>query len=185
MKVWVVDEDSRCPCGHVFGLAAKDGDMKLRRENLVEMHADIVGPCKKDFVVAYTNYRRACKNNDRLIGAFMYKRTDSEQGIDIETWKPKIANRTGGLSGPAVKPVAIRMVYDVYKAVKIPIIGMGGICDGADAVEFLLAGASAVAVGTANFVDPYTPLKVIDYLTEYMERHNISKVSDLVGAVKC
>ena len=111
--------------------------------------------------------------------------TFTAMAIDIETWKPKIANRTGGLSGPAVKPVAIRMVYDVYKAVKIPIIGMGGICDGADAIEFLLAGASAVAVGTANFVDPCTPLKVIDYIREYMERKNISKVSDLVGAVKC
>jgi dihydroorotate dehydrogenase (NAD+) catalytic subunit len=111
--------------------------------------------------------------------------TFTAMAIDIETWKPKIANRTGGLSGPAVKPVAIRMVYDVYKAVKIPIIGMGGICDGADAVEFLLAGASAVAVGTANFVDPYAPLKVIDYIKEYMERKNISKVADLVGAVRC
>lgn len=85
MKVWIVDEDYRCPCGHVFGLAAKDGDMKLRRENLVEMHADIVGPCKKDFVVAYTSYRRKCENQDRLIGAFMYKRTDSAQGIDINS----------------------------------------------------------------------------------------------------
>ena len=111
--------------------------------------------------------------------------TFTAMAIDIESWKPKIANRTGGLSGPAVKPVAIRMVYDVYKAVKIPIIGMGGICDGADAVEFLLAGASAIAVGTANFVDPYTPLKVIDYLREYMERKGISSVSELVGAVRC
>ena len=67
MKVWIVDEDTRCPCGHVFGLAAKGGDMKLRRENLVEMHADVVGPCKKDFVVAYTNYRRASENKDKLI----------------------------------------------------------------------------------------------------------------------
>ena len=70
MKVMIVDEDSHCPCGHVFGLAAKDGSMKLRRENLVEMHADVVGPCKKDFVVAYTSYRRKCENQDKLIGAF-------------------------------------------------------------------------------------------------------------------
>ena len=72
-------------------------------------------------------------------------------------------------------------LYDVYHAVKIPVIGMGGICDGADAVEFLLAGASAVAVGTANFVDPYTPLKVIEFIEKYMERHRVSRVSDLVG----
>jgi len=107
--------------------------------------------------------------------------TFSAMAIDIETRKFRIANRTGGLSGPAIKPIAVRMVYDVHHAVKIPVIGMGGICDGADAVEFLLAGASAVAVGTANFVDPFTPLKVIEFIEEYMERHRVSRVSDLVG----
>ena len=107
--------------------------------------------------------------------------TFSAMAIDIETRKFRIANRTGGLSGPAIKPIAVRMVYDVYHAVKIPVIGMGGICDGADAVEFLLAGASAVAVGTANFVDPCAPLKVIEFIEKYMERHRVSRVSDLVG----
>ena len=107
--------------------------------------------------------------------------TFSAMAIDIETRKFRIANRTGGLSGPAIKPIAVRMVYDVYHAVKIPVIGMGGICDGADAIEFLLAGASAVAVGTANFVDPFTPLKVIEFIEKYMERHGVSRVSDLVG----
>jgi dihydroorotate dehydrogenase (NAD+) catalytic subunit len=109
--------------------------------------------------------------------------TLSGMAIDIDTRRTKIANRTGGLSGPAVKPVAIRMVNEVYKAVKIPIIGMGGISNGADAVEFMIAGATAVAVGTANFVDPYTPLKVIDFINEYCDRHGIKSVSELTGSL--
>ena len=109
--------------------------------------------------------------------------TLSAMAIDIETRRPKLANIMGGFSGPAVKPVAIKMVYDTAKAVKIPIIGMGGICNADDAIEFLLAGATAVAVGTANFVDPYAPLKVIEGINEYLDRHNIAKVSDIIGKV--
>lgn len=109
--------------------------------------------------------------------------TLSAMAIDIESRRFRLANRRGGLSGPAVKPVAIRMVYDVARAVKIPVIGMGGIVDGADAVEFMLAGAGAVAVGTANFVDPETPLRVIDFIGEYMDRHGFRTVSELVGAI--
>ena len=109
--------------------------------------------------------------------------TFTGMAIDVETRRPRLANLTGGLSGPAVKPVAVRMVYDVSHAVKIPVIGMGGICNGLDAVEFMLAGASAVAVGTATFVDPMASMKVIDGIRDYMERHNISAVSELVGAM--
>ena len=109
--------------------------------------------------------------------------TCTGMAIDVETRRPRLANLTGGLSGPAVKPVAVRMVYDVSRAVKIPVIGMGGICNGLDAVEFMLAGASAVAVGTATFVDPMASMKVIDGIRDYMERHNISAVSELVGAM--
>jgi len=108
--------------------------------------------------------------------------TFTAMALDIETRRPKIANVTGGLSGPAVKPVAVKMVYDTAKAVKIPVIGMGGISDGADAVEFMLAGASAVAFGTANFVDPYAPLNAVRFIGEYMERHEMKQISDLVGA---
>ena len=110
--------------------------------------------------------------------------TFSAMAIDIETRRPVLANRTGGFSGPAVKPVALRMVNEVYKAVKIPIIGMGGISNGRDAVEFMLAGATAVAVGTANFVDPYTPLKVCDFISEYMDKHNFKTTAELVGALQ-
>ncbi|MBE6376551.1 MAG: dihydroorotate dehydrogenase [Lentisphaerae bacterium] len=109
--------------------------------------------------------------------------TLSGMAIDIESRRTKIANRTGGLSGPAVKPVAIRMVNEVYKAVKIPIIGMGGITCGADAVEFMIAGATGVAVGTANFVDPYTPLQVIDFINDYCDRHGMKSVSELTGSL--
>lgn len=103
--------------------------------------------------------------------------------IDVETRRPKLANVTGGLSGPCVKPVAIKMVYEAAQAVKIPVIGMGGIMNGLDAAEFLLAGASAVAVGTAIFADPYAPVRVIRELNEYLDRHGIRQVSDLVGQV--
>ena len=104
--------------------------------------------------------------------------------INAETRRPKIANLTGGLSGPAVKPVALRMVYEASKAVSIPLIGMGGICNGIDAVEFMLAGAKAVAVGTATFTDPYAPLNVIAGIEDYLKRHNYKSVSEIVGALE-
>ena len=103
--------------------------------------------------------------------------------IDIEKRRPVLANRFGGLSGPAVKPVAVKMVYETSKAVKIPVIGMGGITSGADAVEFLLAGARAVAIGTANFVEPTTALQVIDFIGKYMDRHGFRTVAELSGAL--
>lgn len=104
--------------------------------------------------------------------------------IDIHTRRPRIANVTGGLSGPAIKPIAVRMVYEAAQAVSIPVIGMGGIMNAEDAIEFLLAGASAVAVGTAIFVDPYAPLKIIDGIREYLEREGIKSVSDIIGKVR-
>ena len=104
--------------------------------------------------------------------------------IDIERQKFAIANKTGGLSGPAVKPVAVRMVYQVANAVKIPIIGMGGICTAEDAMEFILAGATAVSIGTANFANPYTTLEVIDGIEAYMRRHGVEDINELIGLVK-
>ncbi|MGN1097764.1 MAG: dihydroorotate dehydrogenase [Clostridia bacterium] len=103
--------------------------------------------------------------------------------IDVRTRRPILANNVGGFSGPAVKPVAVRMVYQVANAVKLPIIGMGGIMNGEDAVEFMLAGASLVMVGTANFNDPFAALKVKDGIVKYMEKYNIDDVNSLVGAV--
>jgi dihydroorotate dehydrogenase (NAD+) catalytic subunit len=103
--------------------------------------------------------------------------------IDAETRKPLLSTITGGLSGPAVKPVALRMVWQVSKAVKIPIIGMGGIMNATDAIEFMLAGASAIQVGTANFIDPAVTMKIVDGIEDYMRRHGISDINDLVGAM--
>ena len=103
--------------------------------------------------------------------------------IDIERRCPKLSIRTGGLSGPAVKPVALRMVYDVAKAVKIPVVGLGGISTAEDAIEFLMAGATAVEIGTANFVDPQVTIKVRDGLNEWLDRHGCHSVSEIIGAV--
>ena len=103
--------------------------------------------------------------------------------IDIHRRKFALANKTGGLSGPAIKPVAVRMVYQAAHAVKIPIIGMGGIANGEDAIEFLLAGASAVAVGAMNFVNPYATVEVVEGIESYMRRYGIENVTELIGAV--
>lgn len=104
--------------------------------------------------------------------------------IDVEKRKFVLANRTGGLSGPAIRPVAVRMVYQAAQAVKIPVIGMGGIMTAADALEFILAGASAVAVGAANFVNPYATVEILEGIEEYMRRHRIENLVDLIGAVE-
>lgn len=104
--------------------------------------------------------------------------------IDIKTRKPKLANITGGLSGPAIKPIAVRMVYEAYNAVKIPIIGMGGIMNAEDAIEFMLAGASAVAVGTANFVNPIATLDIINEIKSFMKENGIMDVKELIGGLK-
>src|SRR5580765_7844313 len=104
--------------------------------------------------------------------------------IDIETRRPKISNVVGGLSGPAIRPIAVRMVYECRQAVKIPIIGMGGIADARDVLEFMIAGAAAVQVGTANYVDPFIWPKLLDGLSEYLRRHNLARIADLVGTVE-
>ena len=104
--------------------------------------------------------------------------------IDIHRRTFALANKTGGMSGPAIKPVAVRMVYQCANAVKIPIIGMGGIMNADDAIEFILAGATAVAIGTGNFVIPETTVNVINGIEEYMRRYNVQDINELIGAVK-
>jgi dihydroorotate dehydrogenase (NAD+) catalytic subunit len=103
--------------------------------------------------------------------------------LDVETRRPKISNVVGGLSGPAIRPIAVRMVYECRQAVRIPIIGMGGIAEARDVLEFMIAGASAVQVGTANFVDPLIWPKLLNGIRSYMDRHQIERISDLVGTV--
>ena len=104
--------------------------------------------------------------------------------IDTETRRPVLANRVGGLSGPAIHPIAVKLVWEAAAAVDIPVIGMGGISTPRDAIEFLIAGADAVAVGTANFADPPTALQVVDGLREYLQRHGMASVADLVGSLR-
>ena len=103
--------------------------------------------------------------------------------IDVETRRPKLSNIVGGLSGPAIRPIAVRMVYECRRAVNIPVIGMGGIATATDALEFMIAGATAVQVGTANFVDPFIWTKLTDGIRDYMVRHRISRIADLVGTI--
>lgn len=104
--------------------------------------------------------------------------------IDVERQNFVLANKTGGLSGPAIKPIALRMVYQVANSVNLPIIGMGGISTPADALEFMLAGATAVSVGTANFVDPWAAPKIVTGIEDYLNRHNYQKVTEIIGLVK-
>jgi dihydroorotate dehydrogenase (NAD+) catalytic subunit len=104
--------------------------------------------------------------------------------IDVESRRPRIANNTGGLSGPAIKPIAVRMVYEAAQAVKIPICGLGGITTAEDAVEFLLAGATAVQIGTASYADPRAVQRIAESLERWCVRHRVAKVKDLIGAVQ-
>ena len=110
--------------------------------------------------------------------------TISAMVIDIETRRPRLANITGGLSGPAIKPVALRMVWQAAQAVQIPVIGIGGILTAEDALEFLIAGATAVQVGTANFIHPRSTIDIIDGLEAFLEAHNIATVSDIIGTLE-
>lgn len=103
--------------------------------------------------------------------------------IDVERQRPYLSTITGGLSGAAVKPVAVRMVWQVHKAVKIPVIGLGGIMNGRDALEFMLAGATAVEIGTANFIDPTTTIKAIDFIDDYCERHGVKDINEIIGLI--
>ncbi len=103
--------------------------------------------------------------------------------VDIETWKPRLANITGGLSGPAIKPIALRMVWEAAKTVKIPVIGIGGIMNANDAIEFLLAGATAIQVGTGNFVNPCATIDIIDGIESYLKRKSIDDIKNIIGGI--
>ncbi len=104
--------------------------------------------------------------------------------IDVERRRSRLSIGTGGLSGPAVKPVAVRMVWQVAKAVRIPIIGLGGIMNAGDAIEFLMAGATAIEIGTANFIDPTVTVKVVDGINAWLDRHGVNDVNDIIGCIE-
>ena len=104
--------------------------------------------------------------------------------IDIEKRRPVLGNNTGGLSGPAIRPIAVRMTYDAARAVKIPVLGIGGIVSGSDAIEFMLAGATAVSIGAGNFYSPDTSVKVINEIENYLVKHDIEDINSIIGTVK-
>ena len=159
----------------------------------VKLLAQVVAACRKATklplitkmspnVVSIAPFAKAAE--DAGSDALAITNSYPAMAIDIETRKPKLANVTGGLTGPAIKSIAIKLVWDAAKAVKIPIIGMGGIQNAADAIEFLMAGATAVAVGTANFFEPQTALQVIAGIREFIERKKISDVREITGSVQ-
>jgi dihydroorotate dehydrogenase (NAD+) catalytic subunit len=159
----------------------------------VRLLAQVVTACRK-----VTKLPLITKMSPNVVSIAPYARAAEESGsdalsitnsypamaIDIATRKPKLANVTGGLTGPCIKPIAIKLVWEAAKAVKIPIIGMGGIQNAADAIEFMMAGATAVAVGTANFYEPQTPLNVIAGIREFMQKHGLKDVSEITGSVQ-
>ncbi len=159
----------------------------------VKLLSQVVTACRK-----VTNLPLITKMSPNVVSIAPYAKAAEDAGsdalsimnsypamaIDVETRKPRLANVTGGLTGPCIKPIAVKLVWDAAKAVKIPIIGMGGIQNAADAIEFLMAGATAVAVGTANFYEPQTALHVIAGLREFMQRHNIHDLRDLIGSAQ-
>jgi dihydroorotate dehydrogenase (NAD+) catalytic subunit len=159
----------------------------------VKLLAQVVSACRKvtklplitkmsPNVVSIAPYARAAE--DAGSDALAITNSYPAMAINIETRKPKLANVTGGLTGPCIKPIAIKLVWEAAKAVKIPIIGMGGIQNAADAIEFMMAGATAVAVGTANFYEPQTVLLVIAGIREFMQRQGIKDVREITGSVQ-
>ncbi len=159
----------------------------------LKLLAQVVAACRKATklplitkmspnVVSIAPFAKAAENagSDALAITNSYP----AMAIDIETRKPKLANITGGLTGPAIKPIAIKLVWEAAKAVKIPIIGMGGIQNADDAIEFLMAGATAVAVGTANFYEPQTPLQLVAGIRDFMAQKKISDVSEITGSIQ-
>ena len=156
----------------------------------IKLLAQVVSACRKvtklplitkmsPNVVSIAPYAKAAE--DAGSDALAITNSYPAMAIDIQTRKPKLANVTGGLTGPCIKPIAVKLVWEAAKAVKIPIIGMGGIQNAADAIEFMMAGATAVAVGTANFYEPQTVLQVIAGIREFMQRQGIKDVKEIVG----
>lgn len=165
--------------GLVFG---KDPDMSARVTETVVKNTNKpvivkLSPNVSDITILATAVEQAGAHCISLIN------TITGMAIDIETRKPRLGNISGGLSGPAIKPVALHMVYQVAKTVEIPVIGIGGILNAQDALEFLISGASAVQVGTANFINPRATLEIIDGIKSYCERKNIKSIKDIVGSI--
>ncbi len=180
-KIEAIELNISCPNvkkgGMVFGT-----DARLAQEVVKAVKSAISVPLIVKLTPNVTDITEiACSVEEAGADAISLINTLSGMAIDINTLKPKLANVTGGLSGPAIKPVAVRMVWQVFKAVKIPVIGMGGIMNASDAVEFFMAGASAIAVGTANFVYPAATLDIISGIEAYLKEKGFKSVKDIIG----
>ena len=166
--------------GMAFGVTAKGAEEVVRAVRAVYDKTLIVklSPNVTDITEIARAAEAAGADSVSLINTLL------GMAIDAERRRPVLSTVTGGMSGPAVKPIALRMVWQVAKAVKIPVVGLGGIANGADAIEFLLAGASAVEVGTANFIDPAVTGKIVEEIDAYLNRHGFSSVRDIIGALE-
>ncbi|MDO8580660.1 MAG: dihydroorotate dehydrogenase [Candidatus Omnitrophota bacterium] len=171
-----------CPnLGHQV-LVAQDPQATFRVVSLVKkiMNIPVIAKLSPD-VTDITLIAKAAE--EAGADAISLINTFTAMVIDVETRRSKLGNFTGGLSGPAIRPIAVRMVHQVYKTVKIPIIGMGGIMTAQDALQFIIAGATMVAVGTANFINPRAPLEVLNGIKEYMQRKKINDINKLIGTL--
>ena len=183
-KISAIELNISCPNvkqgGMAFGVTAKGAEEVVKAVRSVYKKTLIVKLSPN--VTDITEIARAVENG----GADSVSLINTLLGmaIDAEHRRPILSTVTGGLSGAAVKPIALRMVWQVSKAVKIPVIGMGGIMNWKDAVEFMLAGATAIQIGTANFIDPTVTVKVAEGIDDYLNRHNYTSVKDLIGAVE-
>ncbi|HUU38403.1 MAG TPA: dihydroorotate dehydrogenase [Candidatus Desulfaltia sp.] len=170
-----VEKEGRCPAlspDHTYSL------VKLARETSRKPLITKLSPNVTDVVSVARAAEEAGSDAVSLINTLL------AMAVDVETRRPRLANTLGGLSGPAVKPIALRMVYQVASALQIPVIGMGGIMTGRDALEFLIVGARAVEVGTANFVDPGASVRIIREIQEYCREKGIARVRDIIGTLK-
>ena len=183
-KIPAIELNISCPNvkegGMAFGVTCS-GASTIVREVRKHYHKTLIVKLSPN-VTDIASIARSCE--DEGADAVSLINTLMGMSIDIEKRAHRLSIRTGGLSGPAVKPVALRMVYDVAHAVKIPVIGLGGISTAADAIEFLMAGATAIQIGTANFVDPQVTLKVRNGINEWLDNHSCKSINEIIGCVE-
>lgn len=183
-RIRAIELNISCPNvkegGMVFGVSEK-GIAEIVREIRSVYHKTLIVKLSPN-VTDITRMALIAEENGA--DALSLVNTFLGMAVDAERQRPILSTVTGGLSGPAIKPIALRMVWQVARAVKVPVIGIGGICTGIDAIEFMLAGATAVQVGTYNFIDPLAPLKMLEEIEQYMDRHGITDINDLIGALK-
>ena len=184
-KIPAIELNISCPNvkqgGMAFGVSAKDASEVVSAVRKVYKKTLIVklSPNVTDIAEIAKAVEDSGADSVSLINTLLGMANDAERR------RPVLSTITGGMSGAAVKPIALRMVWQVAKAVKIPVIGLGGIMNARDAIEFMLAGATAVQIGTANFIDPTVTIKVIDGINEYLDRHGFKSVTEIIGALEC